>query len=965
MFWGLLTAALGQAETNQSDWVVDTWQSDAGLPHHSVTTLMQTEDGYLWVGTSNGLARFDGVRFVTFRALENAELRSSRILCLQEDAQGVLWIGTDRGGLVSHRGGRFTTYTTAEGLSANAILCLGLDAEKNLWVGTPSGLNRRVGNEWTTFFQTDGLPDDQVGAICQPRNSPLLIASAKGLCRWIGGRLASWQAGYWPEMSGAIYRMLEDQDGRLWMAGEQGVWRFSGAMVRSPGPPVRIWSGRARALIETKRGEIWIGSAEGDLFLVRPGSGAAEVQRVAGFSSAVAALHEDREGSIWVGTDRDGLHRLKRRQLRCIPFAEGPEGVPAPCVFESPAGELECVTADGGWRRLQGGQFVLRARLPLPSGLALRTASLTEGGDLWIGTAGNGLFLIRDGRVRQFTERDGLSGNTIEALLADGQGGLWIATRNGGLNHLQDGVVKRFNTPWGFTGNFAGALVMDPEGRLWIGTSGDGLFQWHRGEFVADLGVENLPNGEIRALHCGPGGVLWVGTARGLCRVKAGRVATYTGKSGLPADAVWQLRSDGAGNLWVGYSSAILRVSQAQLNAYAEGQAEILDAVAYGREDGLPGLQCLPAAPSRGGRGAGGGVWFTTSQGLVVPVARDLPWNTEPPPVLLEQVLIENEPVPLAVPLRVPPGKESLQFGYTALSFAAPGKVAFRYRLEGVDREWSEVTPNRIARYPRLPAGDYTFQVVARNNDGFWNAKGATLAVRVLPFWWETNWFRVAVAGATVLLVAGWYRLRQVRRRDLETLRVRIASDLHDDLGSSLWSITLLSRLLAQSPNLGSEERQDVKEINRIALQTSNSIRDIIWFINPAFDSLQDLMLRTKDFAGTALRGVEYQLRCEGVDLSRKLPLEYRQNLFLLFKEALTNIARHAQATRVELQVEDLPGEWRFTIRDNGVGFIPGRVAGGNGLKNLRARAGKMSARFEIQSQPGGGTSLIFITARP
>ena len=422
---------------------------------------------------------------------------------------------------------------------------------------------------------------------------------------------------------------------------------------------------------------------------------------------------------------------------------------------------------------------------------------------------------------------------------------------------------------------------------------------------------------------------------------------------------------DAEGNLWVGSSSGLYRYRRDQLNDYAEGRARFLDVVPYGKEDGLPAIQCVPQIQAQGWPGRQSGLWFATAKGLVVGERPGLRWNTAPPPVILEAVLIENEPVPLSDLVRVPPGKESLQFQFTALSLTAPGKVAFRYQLEGFDREWSEVTASRSARYPKVAPGQYKFRVIARNNDGVWNETGASVALVVTPFWWATLWFRFGVGAATVLALAGLYRLRQTRQREIERLRVRIASDLHDDIGSSLWSITLLSRMLACHGTLSPEEHQDVDEIHRIAVQSSNSIRDIIWLINPAFDSLQDLVLRTKDFAGTALRGVEYRLRCEGADLSRKLPLDFRQNLFLLFKESLTNIARHARATVVEIEIEEMPAWWRFSIRDNGVGFDPASVTSGNGLKNLRARARKMGAALEIQSRPGSGTTLVFTTARP
>jgi signal transduction histidine kinase len=291
--------------------------------------------------------------------------------------------------------------------------------------------------------------------------------------------------------------------------------------------------------------------------------------------------------------------------------------------------------------------------------------------------------------------------------------------------------------------------------------------------------------------------------------------------------------------------------------------------------------------------------------------------------------------------------------------------VAFRYLLEGFDEDWSEITTARTARYPKVSPGKYRFRVVARNNDGIWNETGASVALVVSPFWWESWWFKLGsiVAGVAVLL--GAYRLRLARRREIERLRVRIASDLHDDVGSSLWSITLLSRMLARHGNLTPEEKQDVNEINRISVQTSNSIRDIIWLINPAFNSLQDFVLRIKDFASIMLRETNFRLRCEGIDLTRKLSPDFRQNLFFLFKEALTNIAKHAQATEVEVCLEQRSGAWRFTIRDNGVGFDPEKQTAGNGLKNLHSRAVKMSAKLEIESQPGQGTLLVVTAAKP
>lgn len=961
-----LPRAPAAAAVCEQDFVVETWQMDAGLPHNSITALLQTRDGYLWLGTSNGLARFDGVRFVTYRAADEPGLKSNRILCLHEDSRGNLWIGTENGGLARYHGGRYASLTTAEGLSSDTVLCLREGQTGDLWVGTASGLNRRRAGQFNTFFKLDGLPDDRVGAICDLRSAPLLIATEKGLCQFRGDRLRPYGAPGWSQMQSNLYCLHQDREGRLWLGGEQGLFWLPATGASRSGHPTQVSPASVLCLAEGPGASMYFGTSAGDLWWTAPAkANRPEPHKVGHFPAPVTALREDSEGNLWAGTAGDGLHRLKRRPLRLIPLAEELGREWAPRVFETMAGELRLVAGDKGLYGLQEGQFTLRERLPLPDGVTVQTACADRAGTLWIGTLRDGLIECSEGRVNQFSEREGISDSAIEVLYAQEDGGLWIGTRNGGLNFLKDGTVTRFNTPWGFSGNFACALELDAQGNLWIGTSGDGLFQLTQGRFVAYAETNVLPSLDIRALCADRDGALWIGTASGLCRVKAGRVSTFTARHGLTEEAIVQLRRDDEGNLWIGSGSGVARARKDQLDACAEGRAGFADVIPYSREDGLPGLQCLAEVQSGSRRGAEGWLWFSTTRGLVIVPRRRLLWNTRPPPVVIEHVLIENEKVPLGGTIRVAPGKENLQFQYTALSLAAPGKVAFRYQLEGFDRDWSEVNVSRTARYPKVPPGKYRFRVVARNNDGVWNEAGASVAVVVVPFWWATIWFRLALAGTAVGALATVYRLRQTRRREIERLRVRIASDLHDDVGSSLWSITLLSRMLSKHGRLQAQERQDVDEIHRIAVQTANSIRDIIWLINPAFDTMQDLVLRTKDFAGTALRGIEYRLECDSPLLVRKLPLDFRQNLFFLFKEALTNIARHAQASVAEARIEERGGTLRVSIRDNGIGFGPAARTSGNGLRNLRARAVKMGAELEIRSRPGEGTTLLLSVAAP
>ena len=952
------------APASSADWLADGWQTESGLPHNSVTAVLQTSDGYLWVGTLNGLARFDGVRFTVFRSADTGGLRSNRILCLHQDAYGTLWIGTDGGGLSSYYAGSFSALGPEEGLSSGTILALGEDEAGRLWIGTDSGLNLYEAGRVATFFKTDGLPDDQVTALCQPVGQPLLIATGHGLCQFRREALSSVASALPPGAQTNITCLLEDTRRQLWIGGEAGLFRSPGLGTNRGKESWQVHPGSVLTLLERKERETWFGTRNGELCRIRPGDEAAAAI-VWHSQHAITALCEDREGNVWAGTGGDGLHRLKPRQLRLVPWPSALASQGTRCLFQSPAGELKLVGEDNRLYGWQGDQFVLQSRLALPDGVRIQTACQTRDGTIWIGTSADGLFECGAGGPRQFSERAGISDSAIEALAGDQAGGLWIGTRNGGLNYFQNQAIVRYNTPWGFLGPAAWALEWDRQGDLWIGTSGDGLFRLRGTQFTSYATAAGLPSDQVRALHTDGSDALWVGTDKGLSQVRNGRLTTFTSAQGLPDEPIFQLASDADGNVWVGAANRIYRLNQEQFEGVAQGQNKSLTVVTYGAEDGLPGLQCLPRTPLHRRASAGGDLYFATVRGLVVVRRGGQPWNLAAPPVVLEAVYVNNASVPLTDHIRIAPGKDSLRFEYTALSLTAPGKVRFRYRLEGFDTDWSEPVPEREVRYAKIPAGQYRFQVIACNNDGIWNNTGAGVSITLGAFWWDTLWFRSAAALVTAATLLGFYQLRRVRQREIERLRVRIAGDLHDDIGSSLWGITLLSRTLTKHGNLGAEERQDLEEIHRIATQTSHAIRDTIWLINPAFDTLQDLVARTQDFAGTLLRGVEYRISCDGAIRSQKLAFDFRHNLFLFFKEALTNISRHAQATVVEVRIEPTGKTWRLTLRDNGRGFDPAAVTGGHGLRNLRSRAARMKALFEVQSSPGAGTCLTLSSLRP
>lgn len=949
--WWCIAGLLGclvcsRADDTAQPYLAQTWTSEDGLPSTEVNALIQSPEGYLWVGTPGGLSRFDGDRFVTSRKSEALGLASNRILSLCNDAKGGIWIGTDGGGLTRRHADKPELTPRVQGLSSLSVLSVHVDESGELWAGTAAGLNRWQVNRFVPYMKVDGLPDETITVIIANPRGGLLVGTGAGVGQFQGGRFTAYSPS--PGLpTGRVAALLADRSDRVWVAGEFGLW----LVISGPGGGEvcrQVWADPSVSLLERRNGEIWCGAESGSLrAMVSAESPALEVYR---FESPPVALLEDHEANAWAGS-RQGLTRLKRRQLR---FLGSDSDFNLAAYAASSAGAEVRVRKNGT------ASFAIEGKSSgvawLPPATPVQTADVVER-VFWVGSSGEGLRRWDEQGERVWGQREGLSDIFVESLHAEGRDSVWIGTRNGGLNHVTPAGVRRYLTPWGYTGNYANALARSG-GTLWIGTTGDGLFRLLNGEFTRCQTSSGLPENRITALAVENDGAVWAGTAAGLGFWDGARWHAFNGNVGVPNEAIDQMQQDEQGHLWLGCGQTLYRLDKAELRSLAAGRQEFVYAIPFGRSDGLGGATLVPgghvAANSRRDQ-----VVFLTSRGLLAIEPGRLEPNTNPPPVLIQEVQVGSEPVPLARRVEVPPGRQNIQFRFAALSYAAPEKVRFRCRLSGYDNDWVEAGGNRTMRYARVPPGKYQFQVLACNNDGLWNTTGASVAMIVSPFWWEALWFRLGaavVAGGAILAIL---QLRLQRRREIERLRVRIAGDLHDEIGSSLWSITLLSKMLQQGRSIGDEEKHDASEIHRIATQTSNALRDIVWLINPGLDTLHDMVLRMRDFLSATVRDMNVQVRAEEADLSRKLPLELRQSYFLVFKEAVTNAAKHSRASRLDVVLSEKQGVLELCVRDDGQGFQPDEPTQGHGLQSLKRRAAAARGKLVIESSPGRGTSVI------
>lgn len=1026
---GLLLRVGCPAVAATADYLIDVWDTEHNLPSSTVTAVTQTPDGYLWIGTYNGLARFDGVRFVTFDPVNTPALSQTRVQGLFLDANGTLWINTFRGGLTSYRNGVFRNewpdqptydlHTTLVQSSSNQVTFVTQFGE--ILQRDPAGTNLvwkisppppgsrpifqcadREGRLW--FLARDGhilqfasgvfkeLPQDggltgrRVNAVVTDADDQIWAGADNEIGRWDGGKFEDMTptngAGtlsaqlLFPTKNGALWVLDGDRfrkmAGREWVAEVDG-WRG-----------LLGWaSGRAMGMHEDREGGLWFNHYGNGLFHITLDGVCQRLTTQDGLpGDRVGAWFQGSDGGVWVGMDHGGLARLRDRRFHVIGTAEGLPARTASSVFEDTNGVVWIGTAGGGLCRWAYGKIT---RFPVgPSASANFVFSIfpRADGGLWLSAAeGEILHQFHDDQVQRATwEVHG-----VKCILTDRAGRVWMGTKSGIA--VWSGNDRRFlTTNDNVTLPAVRALAQTPDGTVWAGADDGTLYRCETNRLQAFRPRDALAEQPIYSLVADDSGSLWAGTFRGgLLRFSRGKFTRFTAKQGLPVDVISQVLDDRHGRLWLGTHQGIYCVAKAALNAVAAGRTSTLDYVIYGRHDGLPALEFSDGYQPACWRGTGGRLWFTTVRGVVWVNPDELTANLAPPPVVIEELRVDGEPVALnGGRIIVPPGHKQFDFRFAALSFDAGDKARFRYRLDDLDADWVDADTRRTAQYRNLEPRDYRFRVIACNNEGIWNATGAMIRFEVQPFFYEEWWFKafagLALFGGIFLAVrravTRKYRRKMAllqQQHAIERDRARIAKDIHDDIGAGLTQITLLTELARREPEqIGTH----LERISNSARQLTRAMDEIVWAVDPQHDTFEGLMDYISAFAEDFLHTAG--IRCR-LDLPLALPemrvdAELRYNLFLALKEALNNVVKHAQATEVWLRLSVEPGAFTLVIEDNGQGLPAAggdgaagaggdRIASGSGLVNLRKRLAAVGGRCEIRGAAGGGTRVEMTVA--
>lgn len=969
-FWLLLTVLIGGSQAQALDPTRDlfhfsqeTWLTENGLPQNTIHGITQGREGYIWIATEEGLARFDGIRFAVFDKQNTPQLRSNDVRAVLEDRRGDLWIGT-ADGLVQMRDGKFTSYTTQEGLPGNVIDSLYEDHNDVLWITTSTGMVNFSNGIFSPVAPQKDYPTDRVQAFFEDRAGVLWIGSPQGLVRSKDGIVTRYskEDGL---ANDSVLSINEDQDGRLWVGTRDGLNCLEGSRFITYTTRDGLPNNRITSLAVDREGSLWIGTSNGlsrfadkRFSAFRAGDGLA--------NEIILSIFEDHEGSLWVGTESSGLHLLKDKKFTTYTTRDGLGSDLVKSIYEDREGDVWIGTNGGGLSRLKDGRFTTYTTADgLSSSVVLAVFGDLDG-NIWAGTP-DGLNRFKNGKFKILTSADGLANDFVRSIYADHRGNLWIGTL-GGLTRMRGDRVDTYTTADGLPNDFVGTIYEDAQGQVWIGTLG-GLSKFKDEKFTTFTTRDGLSSNVVISLHEDAEGSLWIGTSGGgLNRLKQGRFVSYTTRNGLADDVVYSILEDRQNGLWLSSNKGVFRINKNELVDFANGKAGSISPVLYGTADGMITRECSGGGHPAGWRGSDGKLWFPTVKGVAMIDPARVKLNDLPPPVAIEQIRVDDESISPAQAVELAPGKSRLDFYYTALSFVAPEKVRFKYKLEGFDSDWIDAGTRRIAYYTNLRPGRYKFRVIASNNDGLWSPTGAAFDLYLRPRFYQTYWFYALFVLGLAFLVWQVYRfrLRQVESQFAAVLaeRNRIAREIHDNLAQEMLGISVQLEVVARTmPASAALAKTHLDRVRALVRHGIAEARRYVWDLRSQALDKNDLPAALADTARRLTAETAVQAKVEVSGTFRPLSQLIEGHLLRIGQEAINNAVRHAQAGNILVNLKFDARRVQLSVRDDGLGFDHQISQNGEakhfGLIGMQERAEQIGGTLTINSRANEGTEVV------
>jgi signal transduction histidine kinase/ligand-binding sensor domain-containing protein len=972
------------------------WRVRDGFAQGTIAAIVQTPDGYLWLGTEFGLLRFDGVKAIPWPPPKGQHLPSNRVFSLLAARDGTLWIGTTKG-LASWKDGKLTQYPALAGESIRAIL---EDHDGTVWAGglasPPPGRLCAIRNGTVQCYGDDGALGAGVGGLYEDRSHNLWVGTRNGLWRWRPGPPELYAA---PGPPNGIQGIADSDDGALLFGPLSGIRRLVGGKIEEYALPGSAPQFTAAPMLRDRDGGLWIGTSDSGLVHVHRGRTDVFTQADGLTGDLITALFIDREGTIWVATDA-GLDRFREAAVATLSLNQGLSNASILSVLADRDGSVWLSTRRG-LNRWNNGQITIFGKngAQVARSVQGRTGTDTQAGMLNGNYAGS-MFQDSRGRVWASTIRDfgfledgrfipvkTVPGGVVYSITEDTAGNLWIANKELGLIHLlrEDRVQQVPLDGLGHKDPIM-ALAVDPVRHgLWIGFYRGGLAYFDEGQVRASYSpADGLGEGRVNDLRFDPDGTLWAGTEGGLSRLKNGRIATLTSKNGLPCDSTHWVMADNAHSFWLYTTCGLVRVARSELDGWAaavdkdKNTTRAVHATLFDSSDGVRSLEDNGGYTPHAAKSADGKLWFLPSDGVSVFDPGYLPYNRLPPPVHIEKITADRKSYPAGADgkgqLPLPALVRDLEIDYTALSLVAPEKVLFRYKLEPWDRDWQDAGNRRQAFYTNLSPGSYRFRLMACNNNGVWNEAGTFLDFDIAPAYYQTAWFRLSCLGAFLLLLVAIYRLRlrhlarqfNIRLEERVNERTRIARDLHDTLLQSFQGVLLRFSAVTYMIPDHPEARKTMDNAIEQARQAITEGRDAVQGLRSSTILTNDLTQAITKF-GEELAGStegkrpDFRVQAEGK--SRDLAPPVRHEAYLIACEALRNAFQHAGAPRIEVEIRYDSRELRLRVRDDGKGIGAkvlegGKRSGHHGLPGMHERAKLVGGRLVVWSELNAGTEI-------
>jgi ligand-binding sensor domain-containing protein/signal transduction histidine kinase len=971
------------AALDVSQYAHTAWKIRDGFPKGATRSIVQTPDGYLWLGTEFGLVRFDGVRAVPWEPPSDQHLPSSEIWSLLVARDGTLWIGTSNG-LASWKDGKLTEHAE---LAGHYIFKVIEDHEGTIWA---SGLTATIGklcaiqNGSVQCYGEDGALGRGAFNLYEDSKGNLWAGVKEGLWRWRPGPPKFYPL---PGEPDGIQGLGEDADGALLVGWNGGIHRFVDGKTKAYPLPSTLRQFHATRILRDRDGGLWIGTSGRGLLHVHQGRPDVFAPLDGLSGEDVNTLLEDREGSIWVATI-NGLDRFRDFAVATLNLNQSLSSALVGSVLAARDGSVWLSTR-GGLNRWNNGQITTYdKREGKLNGLAPNSLFQDSRGRIWVSTYREFGYLENG----QFISVSALPSTAVNSMALDTAGNLWIASERAGLFQLLRGTVVQ-QIPWAGLGHkeYASALAADPsQGGLWLGFHNGGVAYFMdtkvRTSFAA---ADGLGDGRVNDLRFDQEGTLWAATEGGLSRVKNGRVATLASKNGLPCDAVHWVMEDDDHSFWLYTPCGLVRIGRRELDVWASTVDKDKDAkpniqtTVFDISDGVRILSEATHSSPQVAKTSDGKLWFLPWDGVSVVDPRHLPYNKLPPPVHVEQIIADRKTYwqnlsgdTSSSPPKFPPLVRDLTIDYTALSLVVPEKVRFRYKLEGWDRDWQDAGTRRQAFYTNLAPHKYRFRVMACNNSGVWNEKGTFLDFSIAPAYYQTVWFRSLCVAAFLVLLWALYQLRlQQLAREFNAgvearvnERTRIARELHDSLLQGfqglMFRLQAVRDLLPGQPAEASAALDIALERGDKAIaEGRDTVSDLREPILGDSDIAQALTTLGKELALQSGNGLVPCVRVLQEGKQRELNPMLRDEIYRIGREALRNAFLHARAQKIEAEITYSDSEFLLHVRDDGGGIDPevanqGARAGHWGLPGMRERAKSFGGKLEVWSEHGAGTEI-------